>query len=173
MFSHLFVENDRFILYLQSFRKEKIGGSVFFKADLVESVEVCLDSAADDVGGNALSRIKLAGCRAKLDDGCTDGFLALGECLNAEIVEVIVMTDYLLDGAESGVDGAVTRGEARKNLAVFGKLDVSGGGYNVAVVDNKTLETVGGRNLKRHCRDDGIQLVHADVFFAATFLNSS
>ena len=72
--------------------------------DLVHRAQIRADSSADDVGGHAAAGVEAA-VVAELDDGAADGLLALGDGVNAEVLQLIMAAGDLLDGLEGRVDG--------------------------------------------------------------------
>ena len=73
-----------------------------------------------------------------------------------------MVSQYLFDGEERGVDGTVAERDARKFFAVFFKFDMRGGGDNIAAVDNVTYEFVCRGNLERGRSDYRVKFFRSD-----------
>ena len=103
--------------------------------DLVERIDIRTNTGTDDVCGDTLSGVELA-TAAQLDDCFTHGFPSLGDRLDLEIIQIIVMADDLFNGMEGRVDGTVAQADAFQDLAVLGQLDAGGGVDHIAGIDD-------------------------------------
>ena len=82
-----------------------------------------MDGCAHDVGGDAPAGIDLAP-GAELHHGLTHGLTTLGDRLDLEIVQLIVLPRDLLDGQERGIDGAVAQADTLEHGTLLVELQV-------------------------------------------------
>ena len=91
--------------------------------------------------------------------------MTLRDRLDLEIIQIVVMTDDLLNGHESGINGTVADGDALQTLAVLFELNMCGRADDVAAVGQIADELISGRHLQSSAGNDCLKLAGVDRLF--------
>ena len=135
--------------------------SRFLVDDLVQCADVGPDAGPDDVGGDTAAGVQLP-AGAQLHQGGPHGLPALGDGLDLEVRQLVVMADDLLNGQEGGVDGAVPGAHPLLALPVLLQGEAGHGGGGAAAGDDVGDDAVDRGHLHGGGGHDGVQLPGAD-----------